>query len=106
MYFVYFVTNKSNSVLYIGVTNSLERRIFEHKNELIEGFTKRYHTHKLVYYEEYSDINTAIAREKQLKKWVRAKKNMLVDAVNPLWQDLFEQQENQCKTFAVCRHSE
>ncbi len=93
MYYVYFVTNKSNSVLYIGVTNNLERRIFEHKNELVEGFTKRYHTHKLVYYEEYTDIETAITREKQLKKWVRAKKDMLVGAVNPYWQDLFEQQE-------------
>ena len=64
MYYVYILTNKSNHVLYIGVTNNLKRRLYEHKNELIDGFTKRYHTHKLVYYEHFQNIDDAIAREK------------------------------------------
>ena len=70
------------------MTNNLKRRLYEHKNELIDGFTKKYHAHKLVYYEYYSDPTTAIKREKQLKKWIRQKKNALVDAVNPDWDDL------------------
>ena len=90
MYYVYFVTNKSNRVLYIGVTNNLKRRIAEHQNEMIEGFTKRYRVHKLVYYEAFKSINLAIAREKQLKGWTRGKKNMLVEAVNADWRDLAE----------------
>ena len=64
MYYVYILTNKSNHVLYIGVTNNLKRRLYEHKNELIDGFTKRYHIHKLVYYEHFQNIDDAIAREK------------------------------------------
>ena len=74
--------------MYIGVTNDLKRRVYEHKEEKIDGFTKRYHIHKLVYYEEYSDIQYALEREKQLKKWVRAKKNWLVETKNPDWADL------------------
>ena len=74
--------------MYIGVTNDLNRRVFEHKNELIDGFTKKYHVHKLVYYEKYSDINKAIAREKQLKRWTREKKNELVESKNPHWESL------------------
>lgn len=74
MYYVYILTNKTNAVIYIGVTNDLSRRLYEHKNEQIDGFTKKYHIHKLVYFEEYSEINAAIAREKQLKRWVRVKK--------------------------------
>ena len=77
--------------MYIGVTNDLERRLYEHKNELVEGFTKQYHVHKLVYYEETSDVRAAVEREKQLKKWARAKKNALVETINPEWKDLSEE---------------
>ena len=70
-YYVYIVTNFNNTTFYIGVTNDLERRIYEHKEEIIESFTKRYHLGKLVYYEECSDINEALQREKQLKNWHR-----------------------------------
>ncbi len=89
-YFVYILTNKRGNVMYVGVTNNLERRLYEHKHELIDGFTKRYHVHKLVYYEQYSDINDAIAREKQLKGWTRKRKNALVMTANPSWNDLSE----------------
>ena len=74
--------------MYIGVTNDLHRRICEHQSEEIDGFTKKYHVHKLVYFERYSDIHIAIAREKQLKKWTRQKKNHLVEMKNPNWEDL------------------
>lgn len=76
--------------MYIGVTNDLMRRIYEHKNELIDGFTKKYHVHKLVYYEECKNALSAIEREKQLKGLLRRKKNELVETVNPLWEDLSE----------------
>ena len=88
MYYVYMLTNKSNAVLYIGVTNNLQRRLYEHKNELIEGFTKKYHLHKLVYFESYKNVNDAILREKKLKGLLRAKKNALVEAENSSWADL------------------
>ena len=87
-YYVYIMTNKSDRVMYIGVTNNLERRIYEHKQELIDGFTKRYHVHKLVYYEVTSDVRAAIEREKILKGWLRARKNALVESMNPEWRDL------------------
>ena len=87
-YFVYILTNWNNKVMYTGVTNNLERRLFEHQNELVEGFTKKYHVHKLVYYESTDDIYSAITREKQIKGWTRAKKNALVDEINPDWRDL------------------
>ena len=90
MYYVYILTNKTNNVLYIGVTNNLQRRIAEHKNEQVEGFTKRYHLHKLVFFEEFSDVNNAIAWEKRLKRWIRAKKNALIESKNPSWKDLSE----------------
>ncbi len=90
-YYVYILTNSSNKVMYIGITNNLERRVFEHKHELIDGFTKRYHVHRLVFYEQTSDVNAAIAREKQLKGWVREKKNRLVESQNPQWKDLSEE---------------
>ncbi len=90
MYYVYILTNKTNAVMYIGMTGDLCRRIYEHKNKMVEGFTKRYNVHKLVYVEEYSEANDAIAREKQLKRWVRAKKNSLVETINPNWDDLGE----------------
>ena len=87
MYYVYMLTNQSNRVLYIGVTNNLHRRIREHKEGQIEGFTKKYHVYKLVYYEEYHEVITAINREKQLKRWTRVKKNGLVESMNPGWID-------------------
>ncbi len=88
--FVYILTNRTNSVVYIGVTSDLSRRMYEHKNNLVEGFTKRYNVHKLVYVEEYQDVNDALAREKQIKRWVRSKKNALVETLNPQWDDLGE----------------
>ena len=88
MYYVYMLTNWNNSVLYTGITNNLERRLYEHKNELADGFTKKYHVHKLVYFDTTNDVNAAIAREKQIKGWTRAKKNALVSEMNSTWRDL------------------
>jgi len=90
MYYVYMMTNKTCSVIYIGVTNDLRRRLSEHENETLKSFTEKYHLHKLVYFEEYSSVNDAITREKQLKHWTRIKKNKLVEAFNPNWNDLGE----------------
>ena len=87
-YYVYMITNWNNRVLYIGVTNDLERRLYEHRNHLVDGFTSRYNVHKLVYYETTNDIYAALSREKQLKGWTRAKKNALVAQMNPAWIDL------------------
>ena len=87
-YFVYIVTNWNNKVIYIGVTNNLIRRLYEHKYKLVEGFTKRYNLNKLVYYEEYPDILLAINREKEIKKWRREKKDKLVEGMNKKWEDL------------------
>ena len=84
-YYTYILSSKNNSTLYIGVTNDLERRLNEHRSGLIPGFTQKYHCEKLVYFEEYSDINQAIEREKQLKHWSRSK---LIDSVNPERKDL------------------
>ena len=90
-YFVYFLTNWNNKVLYIGVTNNLERRLYEHQQEIVEGFTKKYHVHKLVYYEHYEDVQQAIEREKQVKKWRREKKNLLIESMNPEWNDMIKE---------------
>lgn len=87
-YYVYLLTNWNNQVMYVGVTNNLERRIYEHKNKLIDGFTKKYNVEKLVYFETASDVLAAIEREKQIKKWRREKKNQLVVGMNPEWRDL------------------
>jgi putative endonuclease len=87
-YFVYMMSNKHNTVLYIGITNDLLRRVLEHKNNLNEGFTKRYRCHKLVWYEETSDVESAIMREKQMKKWKREYKNNAVAKLNHGWRDL------------------
>ena len=87
-YYVYILTNKSNRVLYIGVTNNLPRRVYEHKEGLIEGFTSKYNINKLVYYENTVDIKVAIEREKTLKKWARKKKEWLIEQYNPDWRDL------------------
>ena len=88
MYYVYMLTNTHNTTLYIGVTGNLEKRLYEHKNQLVSGFTKTYNLHKLVYYEATQDVRSAIAREKQLKGWIRAKKNALINQMNPQWNDL------------------
>jgi len=87
-YCVYILTNKSNSVMYIGVTGDLQRRLYEHKKELLDGFTKKYHAHKLVYYEVCGNPADAIAREKSLKGLLRRRKDELVSAFNPEWKDL------------------
>ena len=89
-YYVYIMTNKINSTLYTGITNDLKRRVFEHKNKLLEGFTKKYNIDKLVFYEIYNDINNAIAREKQIKSGSRAKKIKLIEEMNNRWNDLFD----------------
>ncbi|MEK6646553.1 MAG: GIY-YIG nuclease family protein [Candidatus Firestonebacteria bacterium] len=90
-YCVYILTNKSDRVLYIGVTNNLERRMFEHKNKLIEGFSKRYNLNKLIYYEVTNDVSASISREKQLKNWHRDWKINLINQFNPNWEDLSEE---------------
>ncbi|MEC4686145.1 MAG: GIY-YIG nuclease family protein [Nitrospirota bacterium] len=90
-YHVYILTNKSNSVFYIGVTNDLSRRMFEHKNKIVEGFTKKYKLKKLVYYEVTNDVESAISREKQLKNWHRKWKIDLITQLNPDWIDLSEE---------------
>ncbi len=90
-YFVYILTNQNNKVMYIGVTNDLNRRITEHKSHLISGFTQKYNVDKLVYFESTPDINSAIAREKQLKGWKRSKKDALIKAYNPDWKELANQ---------------
>ena len=87
-YYVYMITNWNNRVLYIGVTNDLERRLYEHRNHLVDGFTSKYNVYKLVYYETTNDVYAALSREKQLKGWTRAKKNALVAQMNPAWIDL------------------
>ena len=87
-YYVYILTNKSNRVMYVGITNNLERRLYEHTHKLVDGFTKHYNVNKLVYFEYFSDINATIRREKEIKGWTRAKKNSLVESVNPNWDEL------------------
>ena len=81
-YYIYILTNKYNTALYIGVTNNLERRLAEHRSGMIPGFKQKYNCHKLVYFETFSDVELAIAREKQLKKWSRSKKDWLIDTMN------------------------
>jgi putative endonuclease len=85
------MTNKHNSVLYTGVTNDLQRRIYEHKSKLVEGFTKKYNITKLVYYEIFEDAYTAISREKQIKAGSRQKKIDLVNSFNKEWKDLYDE---------------
>lgn len=89
-YYVYILASKRNGTLYVGVTDDLIRRVFAHKNDLVEGFTKKYHVHTLVYFEETSDIHIAIQREKQLKKRRRKWKIALIEKDNPTWRDLYE----------------
>ncbi len=88
--YIYIMTNKTNSTLYIGVTSGLIKRVYEHKNALVDGFTKRYNLKKLVFYEIYDDINSAITREKQLKAWKREWKVELIESQNRDWNDLYD----------------
>ena len=88
IYYIYLLTNWNNKVLYVGVTNNLIRRIYEHKNKLVKGFTKKYNVNKLVYYEVTQDVISALTREKEIKKWRREKKDRLVNRMNPTWKDL------------------
>ena len=87
-YYVYIMTNKKDGTLYTGVTNNLQRRVYEQKNKLLPGFTKRYNLSQLVYFDSTSDVNAAIAREKQIKGWLRTKKIELIETENPEWNDL------------------
>ena len=89
-YWTYIMSNNSNTTLYIGVTDNLEARVQEHRSNERDSFTHRYCCHKLVYYEQTSDVRSAIEREKQLKGWNRARKNKLVETMNPGWLDLWE----------------
>jgi len=86
-YYVYILTNKSRT-LYVGVTSDLQRRVWQHKEKLVEGFTKKYNITMLVYYEVTNDVHAALAREKQIKGWRRSKKIALIESVNPQWKDL------------------
>jgi len=88
-YYIYILANKRNGTLYIGVTSNLVKRVYEHKNNIVDGFTKKYSIHKLVYYEITDDIESAIRREKQLKKWNRKWKINLIENSNPKWIDLY-----------------
>ncbi|GAC1436177.1 MAG: GIY-YIG nuclease family protein [Thermoanaerobaculia bacterium] len=89
-YYVYMLTNRWRNVLYTGVTNSLEKRIWQHKNKAVPGFTKSYNCDRLVYFEIYDEIKQAIAREKQIKGWTRMRKDELIKLKNPEWTDLAE----------------
>lgn len=88
-YAVYILASKRNGTLYTGVTNNLLRRIWEHKNNIVEGFTKKYNVHLLVHYELFTNIRLAFAREKEIKQWTRAWKTQLIEKDNPLWKDLY-----------------
>ena len=90
-YYVYILASRKNGTLYIGVTNDLRKRVYEHKEKLVEGFTEKYEVHNLVYYAAYGDVVDAIAREKQLKKWNRKWKLELIEEKNPEWKDLYSE---------------
>lgn len=89
--FVYILSSDKNGTLYIGITNNLKRRIYEHKQQTVAGFTKKYEIHHLVYYEVFENIELAISREKQLKKWNRIWKIRLIKEKNPIWKDLYKE---------------
>jgi len=90
-YWIYILASAIGGTLYIGVTNNLVRRVYEHKMGLADGFTKKYHVHRLVYFEQYSDVAAANLREKRLKRWNRAWKVRLIEELNPNWDDLYPQ---------------
>ena len=89
--YVYILASKRNGTLYVGVTSDLIKRIYEHKQNLVEGFTNKYNVHELVYYEVHSDIEAAILREKQIKKWNRRWKLRLIEEMNSEWRDLYQE---------------
>jgi len=89
-YYVYILASKKNGTLYIGITNNLVRRVYEHKEGLVEGFTKKYNVKNLVYYEIHNSVYEAIKREKALKKWLRKWKIELIEKMNPTWKDLYK----------------
>ena len=93
MYYVYILANWNNKVIYTGVTSNLERRIYEHKHKLADGFTKKYNVDKLVYFDCTTDVKSAIEREKQIKGRTRQRKNALIETINPKWKDLSKQWE-------------
>jgi len=88
-YFIYILASKKNGTLYVGITNNLRTRVYQHKQDLIEGFSKKYKVHNLVFYEIYTDVKDAILREKRLKKWKRNWKIELIEKKNPEWKDLY-----------------
>lgn len=90
-YYTYIISTKHNTVIYIGATNNLHRRVYEHSQGLIDGFTKKFNVRKLVYFEIFSQVKESILREKQIKKWSRSKKNNLITKTNPLWNDLLSE---------------
>jgi putative endonuclease len=90
-YYIYILASRKNGTRYIGVTNDLVRRVCEHKNDAIEGFTKNYGVHMLVHYESYKDVQDALAREKRMKKWKRQWKISLIESKNPDWKDLYSE---------------
>ncbi len=90
-YYVYIMASKRNGTLYVGVTNDLIRRVYEHKTNVVEGFTEKYRVHKLVYWEQLDSVESAIQREKQLKRWNRQWKIALIEKQNSNWQDMYEQ---------------
>ena len=87
-YYVYLLPNWNNKVIYVVMTSDLQKRIYEHKHKLVKGFTEKYNVNKLVYYEETTDVHATLAREKEIKKWRREKKDNLVKTMNPTWRDL------------------
>jgi putative endonuclease len=89
-YYVYLLASRKDGTLYLGVTNDLVRRVYEHKNKLVTGFTSRYGVDRLVWFEPYTDPTHAIAREKEIKKWRRAWKISIIEAANPDWRDLYD----------------
>lgn len=91
--YVYILASKKNGTIYTGVTSNLMKRLYEHKNDLIRGFTSKYKVHDLVYYEDTNDIMVAIEREKEIKGWNRIKKIQMIEAVNPEWKDLSQEWE-------------
>ena len=90
IYFVYIIASSRNGTIYIGVTNNLAKRMWEHKNSVVEGFTSKYEVNKLVYFEDYTEISVAINREKRLKEWKRQWKIELIEKNNPEWADLYD----------------
>ncbi len=90
-YYVYILASRRNGTLYTGITNNLTRRVYEHKNDFIKGFTEKYSVHKLVYYEQCENVESAIQREKRLKFWHRKWKIRLIEETNPEWEDLYDE---------------